>query len=108
MNELFLELQPALFSIAVTVITAIASWLGLKAKELIDTQIKRSIVEDTVLYVEQIAKHFDSEVKFNLAKEKAMDWLHTKGIKVSEKELEIMIESVVQSFFAHYNEEEKK
>lgn len=106
MNELLVQLQPALISIAVTLITAIASWLGLKAKELLNTRIKRAIVEDTVLYVEQVAKELGSQEKFKLAKEKAIEWLNAKGLKVSETELEILIESTVQSFFAHYKEVE--
>ena len=108
MNELLLELQPHLISMAVAILTALASWIGLKAKELLNTRLKREIVEDTVLYVEQVAKELGSEEKLKLAKEKALEWFDAKGLKVSETELEILIESTVQAFFAHYNKEEKK
>lgn len=86
-----------------TIITGVASYVGLKIKSMyekyIDTKTKREIVEATVKYVEQICKsqRVTNEDKLNLAKEKALNWLNDKGIKISETELEVLIESAVNS-----------
>ena len=101
MHELLLELQPALISILMTVLTGLAGWLGLKVKAFLDTKEKRDIVEATVMYVEQVAKSMGSEEKLALAKTKALEWINTKGFNVSEIELEILIESAVQNFYSH-------
>lgn len=101
MHELLLELQPHIISIAVTLISALAGWLGLKVKAFLDTQEKRDIVEATVMYVEQVGKTLGGDEKLALAKERALEWINTKGFKVSEIELEILIESAVQNFYAH-------
>lgn len=101
MHELLLELQPHIISIAVTLLSAFAGWLGIKVKAFLDTQEKRDIVEATVMYVEQVGHALGSHEKLELAKEKALEWINTKGFKVSEIELEILIESAVQNFYAH-------
>lgn len=101
-TEILNQLMPALISIAVTVVTAIAAWLGTKAKELLDTKEKKNIVESTVKYVEQIGKELGSEEKLALAKKAALEWLKQKGLTVSEIELNILIQAAVNDFFAHY------
>ena len=106
MQELLIELQPYIINIAVTLISAFTAWLGLKVKAFLDTQEKREIVEATVLYVEQVGRSLGSEEKLTLAKEKALEWINTKGFNVSEIELEILIEAAVQNFYAHSKEKE--
>lgn len=103
MNEIIKELTPALLSIAGTLLTALAVWLSRKVNAILDTQQKRLIVESTVKYVEQIGKGLGSEEKLKLAKDKALEWINSKGINVSDTELNILIESAVNEFFAHYN-----
>ena len=61
----------------------------------VDTQTKKEIVKDTVNYVEQVFKDIHGAEKLEKAKEKALEWLNEKGIKISETELEILIESAV-------------
>lgn len=48
-------------------------------------------------YVEQVYKNnmVTNEVKFAKAKEKAVEWLTSKGLKISDTELEILVESAV-------------
>lgn len=93
-------LQNYLFEILATIITAIASFIGLTIKnaytKYINTKTKKEIVKDTVNYVEQVYKDIHGEEKLNKAKEKALEWLKQKGIKISETELEILIESAVK------------
>ena len=95
MNELLLELQPHLISMAIALLTALGGWLGLKLKDLMNTKIKRDIVRETVNYVEQIGKALGSAEKLLLAKTKALEYVNSKGLKISEVELEILIESFV-------------
>ena len=95
-------LQNYLFEILATVITAVASFIGVAIKnaytKYADTKIKKEIVKDTVYYVEQVFKELHSEEKLNKAKEKALNWLNEKGIKISDTELEILIEAAVNTF----------
>lgn len=92
-------LQNYLLEILATVITAVASFIGIRIKnaytKYVDTKTKKEIVKDTVNYVEQVFKDIHGEEKLNKAKEKALEWLSEKGIKISETELEILIESAV-------------
>ena len=54
-------------------------------------------MESTVKYVEQITKNVmvTNEDKLIKAKEKALEWLNSKGLKISDTELDILIESAV-------------
>lgn len=92
-------LQNYLFEILATIITALASFIGVSIKnaytKYINTKTKKEIVKDTVNYVEQIYKDIHGAEKLEKAKEKALEWLNEKGIKISDIELEILIESAV-------------
>lgn len=95
-------LQNYLFEILVTILTGVASFVGLTIKKAytkyVDTKTKKEIVNATVAYVEQVYKTLKGEEKLIKAKEKALEWLNDKGIKISNTELEILIESAVNSF----------
>ena len=92
-------IQNNLLEILATVITAVASFIGIRIKDAytkhINTQTKKEIVKDTVKYVEQVYKDIHGAEKLEIAKTKALEWLNEKGIKISETELEILIESAV-------------
>ena len=102
MNNMFEILQPYLLEIIVAILTGVASFIGVKIKkvyeEYINTKTKKEIVECTVKYVEQVFKEIHGEEKLNKAKDKALEWLNEKGIKVSDTELEILIEASVNGF----------
>lgn len=107
--ELLDALKPALLEIATVLFTAFAGWLAVKVnewlyanKEEANAKQTRAIVEATVKYVEQVGKSLGSEEKFELAKQKAVEWINSKGLSVSEVELEILIEASVNEFFQHY------
>ena len=92
-------IQNYLFEILATIITALASFIGVSIKnaytKYVNTKTKKEIVKDTVNYVEQVFKDVHGKEKLEKAKEKALEWLNEKGIKISETELEILIESAV-------------
>lgn len=105
LENIMIELQPALINIAIMLLTALASWLGVKVKAFLDTKEKRAIVEATVKYVEQVGKSLGSDEKLELAKEKALKLANEKGLKLGEVELEILIEAFVNTFYEHYEME---
>lgn len=91
-----------LIEIVIALISGLAGYIGLVIKnaytKYIDTKTKKEIVTATVEYVEQVFKSLKGVEKLNKAKEKAQTWLNEKGIKISDTELEILIESAVNSF----------
>ena len=90
-----------IMEILATIVTAVASFIGIKIKEAytkyVDTKTKKEIVKATVEYIEQIYKGIkvSNEDKLENAKEKALEWLNSKGLNISDIELEILIESAV-------------
>lgn len=113
MNELLAELSPSLLSIASTLLLAFGTWLTLQLNAWLKAgktdkeyaQIK-NIIEDTVSYVEQVAKRLelDSNGKLELATKTASEWLVSKGFKVTEAELNVLIESMVRNSYGHWND----
>ena len=103
MQEIMEQILPNLINIAGILLTALAGWLGLQARLWLNTKQKRAIVESSVKYAEQIGKALDSDKKFELAKERALAMLAEVGIKISEVELETLIEAAVNTFFEHYD-----
>lgn len=100
-------------NIILTFLTVLASTLGITIKNIyqryMDTKTKKEIVGATVQYVEQISKNdaLTCDMKFSKAKEKSLEWLKEKGIKVSDTELEILIESAVNCYHGS-NKSEKQ
>lgn len=94
-------IQDNLIQILATIITAVASFIGMSIKKAytkyVDTKTKKEIIDSTVKYIEQIYKGvmISNEDKLSKAKEKALEWLNSKGLKISDTELDILIESAV-------------
>lgn len=111
MNNMFEILQPYLLEIIAAILTSVAAFIGVKIKkvyeEYVNTKTKKEIVECTVKYVEQVFKELHGEEKLNKAKDKALEWLNEKGIKVSDTELEILIEASVNGFNNRIKESSK-
>lgn len=107
MNEQLINaLLPYIISALGTVIAAVGAWIGSKIGNYIDqknnAELIRVIIEKTVKYVEQVGAELQSQEKFDLAKQKAIEWANSKGLNVSEVELEILIEAFVNDFYSHY------
>lgn len=88
--------------IITTILTTIVSFVGLKIKSIyekyINDKTKKSVVEHTVKYVEQIYTDLKGEEKLNKAIESSIELLNEKGITITELELRVLIESVCNSF----------
>lgn len=93
----------SIIEMILAIITGVVSFVGIKLKTLyeekVNTETKKKIVADTVKYVEQITKGISitSENKKQKAKAKALEWLKEKKIKISDTELDILIESSVKN-----------
>lgn len=107
-SELINILMPYILSALGAILAYVGAYLGVKVKDLLDTKQKRFIVEQTVKYVEQVGKALGSDEKLALAKQKSIEWINTKGLSVSEIELDILIEAFVNDFFAHYYPEKEE
>lgn len=88
-------------TVLMAVLTAIAAGIKTICKKYADTKTKKTIVLETVRYVEQICRSLTSTEKFKNAMLKAQTLLRDLGIKYNESELEIMIESAVNECFPH-------
>lgn len=100
MPELFQQLfETYLIPAVITAVGALFSWIGVQLKKLyqehIDTKMKEDIVKSTVQYVQQVYKDVSGEERLQEAVKTASDWLTSKGLKVSEAELRVLIESAV-------------
>ena len=88
-----------LVEILTTVLTAIIGYIGIKAKGIfekyVNDKMKKTIIEETVKYVEQVGKDLTCKEKKQKAHDKALEWMIEKKINVSETELEVLIESAV-------------
>jgi len=92
MKEILMEYLPKIMEYVLIIIVGV---LANKAKKLVNTDIKRAVVKDTVRYVEQVFRDIHGVEKLDAAKDKAVKLLEAKGIKVSDEEMIVLIESAV-------------
>lgn len=92
----------AIKELITTAVIALFGWLGLQAKnlykKLITTKIAQNVCRTTVRYVEQVYKDLHGEEKLHKAMERAAEILASKGIYISENELESLLEAAVNEF----------
>lgn len=84
------------------VITAVAGYVGLVAKDLatkyINDKTKRAIAKTVVQFVEQVYKDLHGDEKLNAAMAAFSDMLAERGIHVSELEMRVLLEAAVAEF----------
>ena len=85
-----------------TIVMAIAGYVGLVVKNLVDKYIndktKQSVAKTVVQFVEQVYKDLHGEDKLNAAIATASDMFNEKGIHVSDLEMRVLLESAVAEF----------
>lgn len=88
-------------SIIMMILTGIVTWLGTTIKKVYNEKVKnetiRNVINDCVKYAEQKSKTEQVINKYILAKEKALNILTSKGINITDDEIDILIESFVNS-----------
>ena len=90
----------AIMPYVVTIVTAIFAYLAVRIKtkleEKLNTQAKKEVAEATVNYIQQVYSALDGKEKLQKALETSTEWLESKGIKVSEAEMTILIEAAIK------------
>lgn len=106
--DLLENLANLLIPTLITTFTAIISYVGIKIKEAyqthINTEEKEKVIDATVKYVEQIYSQLNGEEKLNEAVKIATNWLQEKNINVTESEINILIESSVQTLHSEFKD----
>ena len=104
MQEMFITLIGEIAFLLTTI--AIYFVIQLIRKKLRDEDLKivRAIVEDGVLFVQQAYKHLKGEEKYKLAVASITAVLKERGVKISEDELKILIESTLKRLKAHWGD----
>ena len=105
------QICKAALELVTAAVLALFGWLGVQARNLytryVNTDIKRSVVWDTVQYIEQVYKSIHGKDKLYKAMEKAEKILQEKGIPITELELRTLIESAVKTMndnFANHDD----
>lgn len=111
-ENLMTQLQPLIINAAITILTAVATYVGVMIKNFVQDKVnseeKKKIVETTCRYINQIYKDVDGPTKFEKAKENILRQLNEKGINITDLELEVLIESTVNSFKDGLNSKTKE
>lgn len=95
-------LQPYLMEIIVTILTAIAGYIGAKIRKIYEEKVndetKRKVVSTVVNAIEQLYKDLKGDEKLEKAQENIVEMLNEKGITITELEMNMLIEEVCNSF----------
>lgn len=98
--------------ILTTVVTAIAGWLAVVIKKLVtkylNDKTKQDIAKIVVSGIEQCYETLDGPAKLEKAIEAATEMLNEKGIKVTEVELRMLLESALGEFNKVFEKETGK
>lgn len=96
-------LQEQIINLIVILLTGLLSYVGkhvadyFKKKGIVaQLESHKEIVQLAVTGVEQAYKHLHGAEKLNMAKIETVKLANSKGIKISEEELDILIEAVVK------------
>ena len=95
-------IQSNILEIIITIMTGLATYIATRIKskyeEYVNTETKQKIVKTVVNAVEQLYKDLDGTKKLEKAKENIIALLNEKGITITELEMDMMIEEVVNGF----------
>ena len=85
-----------------TMLVALAGIFGMVAKNLavkfLDTDAKRTLAKTVVQFTEQVYKNLHGEEKLGAALDVFSQLLEEKGIRASETEMKVLLESAVAEF----------
>ena len=92
MKDVIMNILPIVLG---TIGTFILGLIKAKYTEYINTDTKKEIAMLTVRYVEQVFKTLHGEEKLNKAKSAFVKMLNEKGIKISDDEINMLLEAAV-------------
>ena len=97
MKEIITQMITEYLPVILTaVMTAIVGFVKSKYTKIANDSIKKDVAATTVKYIEQIYKDVHGTEKLEKAKETMLALLEEKGIKISDIELVILLESAVK------------
>ena len=100
--EIVNSLIHTLMPYVITIVGALAGYVAVSIKNKLDeklnTDTKRTIAKQTVQYVQQVYQTLNGPEKLDKAINTFVELLNEKGIKVTEVETRVLIESAVKSF----------
>lgn len=112
MNELWNQcltiIIPALATLIATILTYFASKIKSAYEEMVNAETAKKTVIDVVNFVEQVYKNMNGDDKKQLAVNKVVNILTSKGIKVNAEEVSMQIESAVYELNQKIKEEAAK
>ena len=98
-SEVVNQLIQILLPILATFLTGLFTYIGTRLKnayeQKVNTETARVVVENAVRFVEQVYKDLHGKEKLEKAVEQVSQVLASKGINLSEAEINMLIESAV-------------
>ena len=98
-NQIIHQIIDILLPILATFLTTVFAVLGTKIKntyeQSFNTHTAQAVVDDVVRFVQQVYADLDGQEKLKKAIEQASIILESKGIKITEAEINMLIESAV-------------
>lgn len=93
------QLLDILLPILATFLTGLFTYIGTRLKkvyeEKVNTETAKAVVEDAVRFVEQVYTDLHGQEKLEKATAQVVEVLQSKGISISEAEINMLIESAV-------------
>lgn len=116
--DLLNAVLPEITNILVTLVIALAGYLGTLAVNFLKEQTELAkkktkkenwdlivqMIANTVSYVEQTFKTLKGEEKFKKAQETIIRLANEQGLKLTDTQLKVITESFVNEFYAHIEE----
>ena len=98
-NEILNQILQIVLPILATFLTGLFTQIGTRLKkvyeEKVNTETAKAVVEDAVRFVEQVYKDLHGKEKLEKATAQVEEVLQSKGITISEAEINMLIESAV-------------
>lgn len=98
-NEILNQILQIVLPILATFLTGLFTYIGTRLKkvyeEKVNTETAKAVVEDAVRFVEQVYKDLHGKEKLEKATAQVEEVLQSKGITISEAEINMLIESAV-------------
>ena len=98
-NEILNQILQIVLPILATFLTGLFTYIGTRLKkvyeEKVNTETAKAVVEDAVRFVEQVYKDLHGKEKLEKATAQVAEVLQSKGITISEAEINMLIESAV-------------
>lgn len=95
-------IQSNILEIIGTILTGLVAYIATRVKnkyeQYINTETKQKIVKTVVNAIEQLYKDLGGTKKLEKAKENIIALLNEKGLNITDLELDMMIEEVVNGF----------